>query len=184
MKTTALARQRPSPRYGIPALIGCVLLGIAGAAMLRPHNLLSQAESGPAPSADVRGQLYHAKMVDTPAAWQAVARYFPDAGEYYHNLARQGLVNYYLSRSADFEKAIPPAEELANVQQSGFQAFGIAGLVVAYTHLGDDDDAYDANERLGPEMRASLEQSVPEMSRLLNEALDILADRAQYGPRF
>jgi serine/threonine-protein kinase len=183
MKTGALAQQRAAPPYWIPALIGCMLLGIAGAAMLRPPDLLSQAQSV-APSADVRGQLYHAKMVDTPAAWQAVAKYFPDAGEYYQNLARQGLVNYYLSRSADYEEAIPPAEELTNAQQSGFQAFGIAALVVAHAHLGDDESAYDANERLSPEMRASLEQSAPEMSRLLNEALDVLADRAQYGPRF
>jgi serine/threonine-protein kinase len=184
MKTAALAQQTAPSRYWLPALLGCLLLGIAGAAILRPHHLLAQAESGPAPSADVRGQLYHAKLVDTEAAWLAVVKYFPDAGEYYHHLARQGLVQHYLSRSADYEKSLAYSQDLANASQPGFQAFGIAGLVVAHTHMGDDVSAYDANARLSPEMRASLEQSAPEMWRLRNEALDILADRAQYGPRF
>jgi tRNA A-37 threonylcarbamoyl transferase component Bud32 len=184
MKTTALAQQRRSPTFWAPALLGCVLLGVAGAAISRPANLLSQAASGPAESDDVEGQLYHAKMVDTEAAWLAVAEYFPQAGEYSHNLAREGLVHFYLSRTPDYEKALRPAQQVADAAQPEFQTFGLAALVVAYAHLGDDESAYDANGRLSTEMRASLAQEAPEMSRLLNEALDLLADRAQYGPRF
>jgi serine/threonine-protein kinase len=184
MKTSEVTRQNLSPQYWIPTLVSCVLLGIAGAAILRPPNLLSRAESGPAQSADVAGQLYHAKMVDTKEAWLAVAEYFPDAGEYYHNLAREGLVYFYLGRTADYEEAIQPAQQLADAPQPEFQTFGLAALVVAYTHLGDDVSAYEANARLSTEMRASLTQQAPEMSRLFNEALDVLADRAQFGPRF
>jgi serine/threonine-protein kinase len=184
MKTTALSQPQRPPRYWIPALLGCLLFGVAGAAALRPTNLLSQAERGPVKTSDVERQLYHAKMVDTEAAWLAVATHFPEAGEYYHNLAREGLVLFYLSRTADYEKAIRPAQQLADAPQPEFQTFGLAAQVVANTHLGDDVSAYDANERLSTEMRASLARQAPEMSRLLDEALDLLADRAQYGPRF
>jgi hypothetical protein len=62
--------------------------------------------------------------------------------------------------------------------QPDFQTFGIAGLVVAYTNLNEDDRAYDANQRLSTEMRDSLAQQSPAMANLLNEALDTLADRA------
>ncbi|MCI0333363.1 MAG: serine/threonine protein kinase [Planctomycetes bacterium] len=180
MKTTALARPKRAPWGWIAAAIaGCALLGAAGAAMLRPPSLLAGAQSGPAQSDDVWGQLYQAKLVDTEEGWLAVAKNFPDLeNEYCHNLARQGLVYHYLTRTQDYEKAIQPSEELTTAAQPAFQAFGRAGLIIAYVHLGDDDEAYYANQRLTSDMRTILNQQSQRMSQLLNQALDELADRA------
>jgi len=178
MRTTAMARPKRTPRRWIAAaIVGCALLGVAGAAMLRPPSLLASAQSGPERSDDVWGQLYQAKLVDTEEGWLAVAKNFPDADNYYHNLARQGLIYHYLTRTQDYEKALQQSEELMGASQSDFQAFGQAGKIVAYVHLGDDEQAFYANQRLNPEMRDSLNQRAPRMALLLNQALDTLADR-------
>jgi hypothetical protein len=74
------------------------------------------------------------------------------------------------------EKAIEPLEELA--RQSDFQAFGIAGLVVVYTNLGEDEKANEENARLTVEMRKSLSQQSPQMFEMLTKALDELFERS------
>ena len=79
--------------------------------------------------------------------------YFPDATAYQLDLAKQGLVYHYF-RTQEYDKAIRPLEELA--AQADFKAFGIAGLVVAYTNLGEDEHAYEENQRLNTEMRTAL----------------------------
>jgi serine/threonine-protein kinase len=179
MKTTAMVRPTRFPRrWIIAAMVGCLLLGAALALLLRPASLLAGAQAGPVPRDDVWKQLYHAKMVDTPEAWQAVIDYFPTENDYYHNLARQGLAYYFLTRTQDQHRALQPLEALAATSQAEFQAFGLAGLVVAYTQLGDDEQAYLANQRLSTEMRALLAQRAPRMAQLLDEALDELANRA------
>jgi eukaryotic-like serine/threonine-protein kinase len=176
MKTTSLVRpKQPSKRWIAAGILGCALLGALAAAIAGPHSLWAGAQVGPPALNTPWAQLYQAKQVDTEAAWRAVMTYFPQASPYYHNLAKQGLVYFYL-RDRQPEKAIRPLEELA--AQPDFQTFGIAGLVVAYTNLNEDDRAYDANQRLSTEMRDSLAQQSPAMANLLNEALDTLADRA------
>ncbi len=176
MKNTAVARaKRVSFRRLVAALLACLLLGVAIAALTRPASLLAGAQSGPPQLDNVWRQLYHAKLVDTELGWRAVIRYFPTASTYCHNLAKQGLAYYYLHSHA-YEKAIEPLNELA--AQSDFQAFGIAGLVVVYANLGEDEKAYDENQRLSIEMRKSLGQQSPQMYELLSKALDELADRA------
>jgi hypothetical protein len=175
MRTAALLRPTRFPRrWAAAAIVGCVLLGMAAAALMRPRSLLADAESGPPPRDTAWAQLYHAKQVDTPGAWRAVITNFPKAGIYYHNLAKQGLAYYYI-RTHEYEKAVEPLEQLAG--QPDFQAFGIAGLVVVHTNLGDDENAYKANERLTANMRTSLAQQAPQMSELLSKALDELAER-------
>jgi hypothetical protein len=180
MKTTAMVRWRRPPAHWIAAgLLGCALLGAGLALWMRPSSLLAGAQAGPAPRDSEWKQIYFAKMVDTPDAWRAIIANFPDAqSEYYHNLARQGLAFHYLTRTEDPYEALEPLEALASSSQSAFQAFGIAGLVVAHAQLGDDEQAYLANQRLSTEMRASLEREAPRMWQLLNEALDELTNRA------
>jgi serine/threonine-protein kinase len=176
MKTTAMARPKRIPiRWLVGAIMGCALVGAIGAAILRPPSLLENAQSGPKRSDDVWGQLYQAKLVDTEDGWLAVEKNFPN-DEYQHNLARQGLVNYYLTRTQDYEKAIQRAEELVATSKPDLQAFGYAGLVVANVHLGDYEQAVYANQRLSPEMRDLLNRQSPRMARLLEDALDELAD--------
>jgi serine/threonine-protein kinase len=180
MKTMAISRRRSWPhRWIAAAILGCAVIGAVVAAMTRPDSLLAGARIGPPRSDNVWGQIYHAKMVDTEEAWRAVGQYFPDAGVYYHNLARQGLVYHYLTRTAEYNKALKPLQELAGSSQQTLQAFGNAGLVVAYAHLGKREQAHHANQQLSTEMRAVLEDQAPRMAALLNEALDKLADQAR-----
>jgi hypothetical protein len=143
---------------------------------MRPASLLAGAQNGPPPQKDVWRQLYHAKLVDTEDAWLAVGKYFPDSTAYCRYLAKQGLAYYYL-RSHKYEQAIKPLEEL-DASQSDFQPFGIAGLVVVYANLGDDEKANDENERLTIEMRNTLSKQSPQMNELLRKTLDELFDRA------
>lgn len=177
MKTTAMARpeRRPWRRVGA-AILAATLIGIAVAALTRPPSLLSAAQSGPKASKDVWGQLYQANLVDTEEAWLAVLRNFPEDDNYYHNLARKGLVYHYLTRTQNYDKAIRPAEELTNAAQPDFQAFGLAGLVVAYVHLEEYEQALYVNQRLTTDLRTALTQQSPRMAQLLNQALDELAD--------
>jgi hypothetical protein len=176
MKNSAITRaKRVSFGKVAAALLACAALGVGIAALTRPASLLAGAQNGPPQLGDVWRQLYHAKQVDTERGWQAVGEYFPDASIYCRSLAKQGLAYYYL-HSHEYEKAIKPLEELA--AQSDFQAFGIAGLVVVYANLGEDEKAYDANGRLSLEMRKSLSKQAPQMSELLSKTLDELADRA------
>jgi hypothetical protein len=177
MKTMAVAQKKRWPRRWIAAtVLVAIALGGVLATVNRPKPLLAGVDSGPPQSDDVWGQIYHAKMVDTEEAWRAVIDYFPDAGEYYHDLARQGLVYYYLSRPQEVRKAIRPLEELAASSQSSLQAFGIAGLVVAHAQMGEVDRANQANQRLSSEMRTVLEEQAPRMATLLGETLQKLGD--------
>jgi serine/threonine-protein kinase len=179
MKTTAMPRPNRVPvGWVIATLAGFAVLGAIGAAVVRPTSLLASAQSGPKRSDDVWRQLYQAKLIDTEEGWLAVAQNFPDADEYYHNLARQGLVNYYLTRTQDYEKAIEQSEELAATGKLDFQAFGFAGLVVAYVNLGNYEQAVYENQRLTADMRDLLDRQAPRMARLLDDALDELVDPA------
>jgi serine/threonine-protein kinase len=177
MKTTAMATTKRAPvRWVVAAIAGCAMAGAIAAAFLRPPSLLASAQSGPERSDDVWGQLYQAKLVDTEEGWKAVAGNFPEADEYYHNLARQGLVYYYLTRTQDYEKALEQSQALSAAAKTDFQAFGLAGMIIANGHLGDYDEAVYANHRLTSEMRQLLNQRAPRMGRLLDDALDELVD--------
>jgi predicted Ser/Thr protein kinase len=174
MKTAAMTgTKRFSRRWLVAAALACALVGAVIAIITRPTPLLAGARAGPPRRDSVWEQLYHAKLVDTEEAWLAVDRHFPDASSYYHNLATQGLAYYYLTRTHDYRQAIQPLQELAELgsTQPVFQAFGIAGLVVAYTQLGDKHQAERANQRLTAEMRARLARQAPHMAALLDEAL-------------
>jgi hypothetical protein len=118
-------------------------------------------------------QLYQAKMVDTEAAWKAVQLHFPEANSYYHDLARQGLAQYYLFRTHQYDAARGPLRELANLGPSNpsLTAFGIAGLVVAEANLGDIDAARNENGRLTSEMRADLQQRYPQLAGVWEDTL-------------
>ncbi len=176
MKNDAAKQTRRAfSRRVVAALAACLLVGAAFAVLTRPTSLLAGAQSGPPPLDTVWRQLYHAKMVDTEDGWQAVSRHFPTASKYCHGLAKQGLVYLYLRKHED-EKAIEPLKVLAAT--TDFQTFGIAGLVVVNTNLGDDTRAYEENARLSIEMRQTLKDQSPQMYELLSKALDELAARA------
>jgi serine/threonine-protein kinase len=175
MKTTAVARaKRIRFSWVAASILGCALVGVAIAALSRPASLLEGAQSGPPLRENVWAQLYFAKIVDTADAWRSAITY-PQASVYCQNLGRQGLAYYYI-KSHEYEKALEPLNELAN--QQGFQAFGIAGRVVVYTNLHDNDLAYKENQQLTLDMRDSLKEQSLQMFELLNKALAELKDRA------
>lgn len=173
--TTNLRPKRKRYRWAAAGLLACVLVGGALAAATGPRSPWAGAQAGPPKQDTVWGQLYFAKQVDTPAAWLAVIENFPTASSYYHNLAKRGLAYHFLNKQ-EYELALRPLEELAGSTDS--REFGIAGLVVAYTNLNEDDRAFEANGRLSTAMRTTLAQQAPNMSALLNDSLDELADRA------
>jgi tRNA A-37 threonylcarbamoyl transferase component Bud32 len=174
MKTGALARRRPALRgWLLAGLIGCLLIGAGLAAVVRPRSLLADAQIGPAKRDNAWAQLYHAKIVDTEPAWLAVAEYFPNADQYCHNLAKQGLARYYLFRTRDYPAALKPLQQLADLgpSQSTLQTFGIAGLVVAHAKLGDINQAGNENGQLTAPMREQLRQRDPQMADALEQTL-------------
>lgn len=178
MRTTALPTVPPRSKRGwIAAGIAlCILLGILAAIALRPRSLLAGVTNGPPPQSSVWAQLYQAKTVDTEAAWQAVPLHFKEADPYYHNLAKQGLANFYLFRSEQPERALGPLRDLAALGTShpDLAAFGIAGTVVAETRLGNFERAREENSRLDGSMRATIEERFPQLNEALIAALATL----------
>jgi eukaryotic-like serine/threonine-protein kinase len=179
MKAAATERRSPFPiRWLAAGLLICALVGVTLAVISRQSSVLAGAQAGPPLRDSVWAQLYQAKTVDTEAAWLA-AKNFPGASAYHQNLAKQGLVYYYLLRTQQYEKALEPLNELADLtSQPLFQAFGIAGLVVVYANVGDDEQAYNQNMLLTAEMRSLLQDQAPRMAELLEETLDELANRS------
>ncbi len=59
-------------------------------------------------------QLFRAKLLDTPAAWQAVQQNFPSADPFYHALAWQGLARLHFDHQ-EFAAAIEPLQKLAEL---------------------------------------------------------------------
>jgi tRNA A-37 threonylcarbamoyl transferase component Bud32 len=170
---TATTRARRFARgWMVAAGIVCLLVGCGLAYWLRPRPLLGDARDGLPARGTVWAQLYHAKNVNTEAAWQAVEKYFPDADIYPRNLAKQGLVYYYLLRSREFEKALGPLHELAaRANDPEFHAFGLAGLVVADTKLDHADQAREENSLLTPEMRSLVRDQMPQLDELMQQSL-------------
>jgi tRNA A-37 threonylcarbamoyl transferase component Bud32 len=174
MKSRRGDRRSRGRHWLLVGLAACLLIGAGLAAVTRPRSLLAGAQSGPGKRGDVWAQLYHAKNVDTEAAWQAVATNFPNVDLYFHNLAKQGLARYFLFRTQEYDRAIVPLKELADLgdAQPTFQVFGIAGLVVAHAKLGHTTEARDENSRLTSSMLEDLNQRDPQMADLLQQTLD------------
>ncbi|HEX4413659.1 MAG TPA: serine/threonine-protein kinase [Lacipirellulaceae bacterium] len=176
MKTMALPRpQRAKYGWWIAGILGCLLAGAAIGAATSPRSLWSGAKVAPPQQDTVWGQLYLAKDVDTEAAWEAVADYFPDASANALNLGKQGLAFHFLHQ-AEYGKAIKPLQELA--AQPDFQTFAEAGLVVAYVNLGDNDHAYEENKHLSSDKVAALRRQSPTMAAMLDDAVNELIERA------
>jgi hypothetical protein len=158
-------------------VLGCLLVGVAIAAVSQPASLLEGARTGPPVQENAWQQIYHAKTVDTEEAWQAVLDR-SDATEFVRNLARQGLAYRRLTWGESyqsFREALVPLEQLAASPQKPFQVFGIAGQVVAYTGLNEDELAYQAYTRLSAEDHTLLQEQAPRMFELLNAAIEELA---------
>jgi serine/threonine-protein kinase len=169
------ARHRWSPKWVAMGLVS-VLTGGFLAYLARPDALLADAAAGPRRFDKVWEQLYHAKIVDTPETWQAVEIHFGDEGPYYRRLAKQGLALCYLLRTQEYDKAVEPLRELANLgdDDRAMRAIGIAGLVVAEAELKHFDSALHELGNLSSEMRAMVVERAPQLDELLAQTLEEL----------
>ncbi|MFV2068041.1 MAG: serine/threonine-protein kinase [Pirellulales bacterium] len=138
------------------AVIGC-LVGAFLASAARRRSRREIAAPVPARST-AWGQLYHAKMTDTPRAWDAVWKYFPQ-DIYAGNLARQGLVRHYLT-NGQYEAALRYTRNLANLGEADgrFRAFGLASQCIALMLLGEKKEAMGTFDQLTPEMIDDLDE--------------------------
>ena len=173
-KETALARSARGGRSRWWSIGGGILLGTALALLLgRNFSLLPEmSRSAVEREATVKEQLYRAKIVGTPAAWQAVENFFPDAPEFYHLLAQRGYAGDLLA-AEKYRLAVPALEQLADrkADQPEFAHYGQAGLIVAFTQLGREAKAREVLGQLSGDAAKSLQKQSPGLAAQLRRAI-------------
>jgi serine/threonine-protein kinase len=143
-------RLRASLVILIIALAGGAILGFA----LQPRFLLRGSQAAVIPKREsAEAQLYHAKMVDSEPAWQAVWGNFPEADSFLKQLAQQGLVRHYLfvmQEDEGYERALRFLRELDEQagQDDSLKAFVLAAEYVCHQRLGHDRDAREIYAQL------------------------------------
>jgi len=186
MKTRIFPRKRRSTeRWRTAMIAGAALLGVAVAAIMGRPTLLADRAQGTVDYKDPWEQLYHAKWLDRADAWEAAVQKAVAANDQFClNLARMGLANR-LIREGNYSKAIGTLTRLASLPEAdseSFRSFGIAGLVVAYTHLDRLNEAEVQRARLGDTaVRARLQAESPQLYNLFTEAEQIIRASAGLG---
>ena len=171
MKTSAVII--PKSRNYWPLIAGafaCVFLGGGIAIFSRGPSPLQGAAAQTVPKGEnAWAQLYHAKRVDTEAAWKSVGEYFPE-NVAAANMAREGLVRYYVLQTGEYEQALPLLDELADRGNTelAFRAFGLAGRCVVLALLNRQQEAQAAFDQLTPEMIDLLD---PQIRRALGDVM-------------
>jgi len=176
----ALGRRKWA-RLGL-TLATVALLGGLVAMWTRPSGYLQETRSLTVETkSSAWAQLYHAKLNDSEAAWRAVWEKFPDADPFLHQLARQGIVRYYLLVEQENQLALEVLEELAQLSETdesleSLRAFTSAGLCIAHQRLGNLIVARDQSALLTDAMQADLarhERELSEQLRVSLRALDV-----------
>lgn len=165
-------RRRTTVLLLLAALLGGALLGF----VIQPKFLLRGAQATTVPKGDsAEAQLFHAKMVDTEAAWLAVNDYFPDSDAFLKRLAQQGLVRHYLivaKDDEDYEKALPILSQLneqAGDDQS-LHAFVLAAEYLCHQRLGHNREAGVVYSQLTTPLRDQLAATDRQLFDLLESA--------------
>lgn len=119
-----------------------LVVGACVAAISRQNYVLADSEPDVASFETPLEQLFHAKMVDTPDAWQQVIERFPTADIAVKNQALQGLARWYL-KAEDYRAALPYLNELSNApaNQRATRTFAHVALTVAHSELGNLQEA-------------------------------------------
>ncbi|MGI9430215.1 MAG: serine/threonine-protein kinase, partial [Bythopirellula sp.] len=154
-------------------LAAAALLGVLLSAMARPRFYLAGGfrTLDDVPDMDSAwGQIYHAQMNSSEAAWQKAVNYSKD-DNYMQGLARRGLVRHYLLVTEDYQEAVPVLLKL-ELQSQGNPAalnysFALAGLSFAYDRLGDRELARTTRAKLQPGMLDQLSEEEPQIYGLL-----------------
>jgi hypothetical protein len=179
--SSKLSRRSASGRRFIGPLVAAALLvGVALGFATRPRSYLAgspvvHVQERESPLA----QLFHAKMAPSEAAWMAVWEMHPTADPYIHDLAREGLVRFYLFTTQDYAKALPYLRQLADSagaaeQNSPLRAFAYAGLCVVNQRLNRLQEASEAYAQLTIEMMDTLRRSDDAMYRLLQSSRPVI----------
>ena len=148
-------------------LVIAALCGAALALVARRPYVLSESEPQVADYDTAPQQLFHAKLINTPAAWQAVIKHH-DADSWAILQAQQGLARYYL-KYEQYEKAIEPLKELANAppHQHSTATYARMALVVVYSKLGNEEEANRYKQLITPSDLEQM-QSDPEIMEQYN----------------
>ncbi len=170
-------RQRNWRRLAF-GLAAAALLGVLLGAISRPRFYLAgsirSANEVPELSS-AWAQLYHAQMNPSEAAWQKAIE-FPEADTFVQQLAKRGLVRFYLLVTEDYRAALPvlsklEAQSQAEESLSLLHAFSLAGLCISHENLDHQEEARTAQSKLGPGMRDQLREKEPQIDRLLLTSL-------------
>ena len=157
-----------------------LVVGLIIAAVMRPKPYLNGFESPEVPTRETaKAQLFHAKLTDSPEAWRSVWEKFPDADQYLHQLARQGLVRRYLLVSQDYQAALrdlEPLEVSMDKSDEALVAFVYACKCIALEHLDRKPQALDALVQLTPDLSAILQSRETQISVLLESSERRLRD--------
>ena len=159
-------------------LAAAALLGVLLGAISRPKFYLAGSfrttDEVPQLSSDW-AQLYHAQMSSSEAAWQKAIEY-PEADEFVQQLAKRGLVRYFLLVTEDYRAALPELKKLQQQSEadnpSSLQyAFSLAGLCISHEKLAHQSEARSAQAKLDAAMRDQLRQAEPQIYRSLQASL-------------
>ena len=177
----AEARLMPAGRNWLRLAFGlaaAILLGLLLGAISRPKFYLASGFRTPDEIPQLSSawaQLYHAQMSSSEAAWQKAIE-FPEDDPFVQELAKRGLVRYYLLVTEDYRAALPELRKLeqqsqANKRPSLLHAFSLAGLCISYENMGRETEARAAQAKLDPGMRDHLRELEPQIHRLLQASL-------------
>jgi len=159
-------------------LVAAVLLGVLLGAISRPKFYLAAGHRAPDEVPQLSSawaQLYHAQMSSSEAAWQKAIEY-PEADDFVQQLAKRGLVRYYLLVTEDYRAALNELRKLqqqseADSSSSLLHAFCLAGQCISQERLGHESEARAAQAKLDPAMRDQLQEEEPQIYRLLQASL-------------
>lgn len=148
------------------AALASLVAGGLLAVTLRQPFALADVESQLPRYDNPTQQLLHAKLANTPDAWKAVwDSRFGEIDPLTRHFAQQGLARYYLGQGQpdDYRAAIPYLEKLATLSdnQSRLRLFGIMGLSVAHSELGNHAEAERMREKLTSQDIITLRETDP-----------------------
>lgn len=144
------------------ALFVAVFVGLLVGAIFRPRFQLAGSARQTVPHKDsIEAQLFHARYVDSEAAWQAAADY-EGIDPLMRQLAQKGLVRCYLLVLQEDRKALRVLKQLDKQMDPNdhqLRAFVNAGLYIAHTRLGNNEEATDAYSQLDTDAKGELRRS-------------------------
>ncbi len=144
MKSQTAAIRRRLAGVGLAAaVVVAVLAGAAGAWLNRPDYYLDVQAPAVERKESAELQYWHAIMLNTKEAWEAVIRYFPEStpiNQFYAHLATHRLANWYRNNGQP-GKAMLLYRELTACEQPQLAAYGFIGKANLLAEQGKTEQA-------------------------------------------